>query len=194
MLKAIIRKEALIARNSLSADDVWLLSLKLLEGFKKLNFSKINSVHVFLPIVDKNEPNTFLILDWLQATHPVIQIIVPKAEFDSHALSHHIYSGPDDLVKNKYQIPEPQHAPLFIGVPDMVLVPLLAFDTRGYRVGYGKGFYDRFLQNINTLKVGLSLFDQVENIEDVHEHDVKLDLCITPDKIVNFTDENAKRK
>jgi 5-formyltetrahydrofolate cyclo-ligase len=62
----------------------------------------------------------------------------------------------------------------------------MAFDGRGYRVGYGKGFYDRFLQGMDTLKVGLSLFDVSDNIDDVNEHDLKLDLCVTPAKLFDF--------
>jgi 5-formyltetrahydrofolate cyclo-ligase len=68
----------------------------------------------------------------------------------------------------------------------MVLVPLLAFDRQGFRVGYGKGFYDRFLQNLSTLKIGLSFFDADEDIDDVHAYDIQLDQCITPNKIVTF--------
>ena len=75
---------------------------------------------------------------------------------------------------------------MFDGVPDMVLVPLLAFDKKGYRVGYGKGFYDRFLQNIETQKIGLSLFEVIDEINDVHLNDIRLDKCITPNGIVKL--------
>jgi 5-formyltetrahydrofolate cyclo-ligase len=68
----------------------------------------------------------------------------------------------------------------------MVIVPLLAFDKKGYRVGYGKGFYDRFLANIETQKVGLSFFEPIEEINDVHLNDIRLDQCITPNGIINF--------
>ena len=71
-------------------------------------------------------------------------------------------------------------------MPDLVIVPLLAFDKKGYRVGYGKGFYDRFLQNSKTLKIGLSFFAPTEEIIDVHLNDVRLDKCITPAGIIEF--------
>jgi 5-formyltetrahydrofolate cyclo-ligase len=67
-----------------------------------------------------------------------------------------------------------------------VIIPLLAFDERGYRVGYGKGFYDRFLQGLTTLKVGVSFFESGDDIEDVNEHDVQMDLCITPHRVYDF--------
>lgn len=71
---------------------------------------------------------------------------------------------------------------------EVVFVPLLAFDKQGNRVGYGKGFYDRFLKQCKTdvVKIGLSLFDAEEEIEDVLENDIPLDYCITPNKIHEF--------
>lgn len=186
MLKSDLRKQALNERKLLTDDQFGVASKKLLDRFKTLDFSEINSIHVFLPIVAKKEPDTFLIIDWLQYQHPHIQIIVPKADFESNLMSHYIFNGKEDLKNNHYHIPEPQNALPFKGIPDMVLVPLLAFDKKGYRVGYGKGFYDRFLQNIETKKIGLSLFEAVDEIADVHLNDIRLDQCITPDRIINF--------
>ena len=53
-------------------------------------------------------------------------------------------------------------------------------------MGYGKGFYDRFLENINAQKIGLSLSPAIEKIDDVNEHDIHLDFCITPTAIIKF--------
>ena len=71
---------------------------------------------------------------------------------------------------------------------DLVLVPLLCFDKKGFRVGYGKGFYDRFLSKCRSdvLKIGLSYFKPVEKIEDVRDFDVALDYCITPKGVWHF--------
>lgn len=101
-------------------------------------------------------------------------------------MAHYKYIGEADLKNNAYHIPEPSHAPIFERVPDLVIVPLLAVDKRGYRVGYGKGFYDRFLQAIQTRKVGLSFFEPIPEIIDVHLNDVRLDQCITPHGIIDF--------
>lgn len=71
---------------------------------------------------------------------------------------------------------------------DMIIIPMLAFDRMGNRVGYGKGFYDRFLHRCKAdcLKVGLSYFEPVEEISDVHAGDVRLDLCITPERVYQW--------
>ena len=70
----------------------------------------------------------------------------------------------------------------------MVFVPLLVFDQHGHRVGYGKGYYDRFLDQCSesTLKVGLTFFDPVTKIEDIETHDISLDFALTPERIYAF--------
>ncbi|WP_256002826.1 5-formyltetrahydrofolate cyclo-ligase [Pedobacter deserti] len=186
MKKAEIRKEAMRQRKALSELQVAELSLGLLEQFKRLDFTGVKTLHVFLPIAEKNEPDTFLFIEWLQAEHPDVKIIVPRADFDSALMTNHVYAGREDLQKNLYNILEPQKSALHTGDVGMVLVPLLAFDRRGYRAGYGKGFYDRFLSGLETLKVGVSFFGPVEEIEDVHENDVRLDCCITPEHMYSF--------
>lgn len=186
MDKRTLRKEALAKRNALTEHQLDELNESLLTQFKTLNFSKATCIHIFLPIVVKREPNTFLMIEWLQQHHPEIQIIVPKADFSSNLMENYIFTKKEDLIINEYHIPEPQTAEQFTGVPDMVIVPLLAFDEGGYRVGYGKGFYDRFLHEISTQKIGLSFFNAVPEINDVHLNDIRLDKCITPNQIYNF--------
>ncbi len=186
MLKAELRKQALEQRNSLTDEERLSLNEKLLKQFKTLAFSNIKSIHIFLPIVQKKEPDTFLIIEWLEHHHPEIEVVVPKADFKSSIMAHYTYLNKADLLNNQYHIPEPQNSRPFTGTPDMVIVPLLAFDKRGYRVGYGKGFYDRFLQGLSTQKIGLSFFEAVSKINDVHLNDIRLDKCITPERIIEF--------
>ena len=91
--------------------------------------------------------------------------------------------------KNQYGIPEPTGG---VAVRerdiDIVFIPLLAFDKSGNRVGYGKGYYDRFLSKCrkDVLKIGLSFFPPVDSIEDVDFFDKKLDFCITPERVYAF--------
>lgn len=186
MKKSALRKQANLLRAQLDAKAIQSLSNQLLTQFSRLNFSGVKVLHIFLPIQEKNEPDTFLLIEWLRAHHPDIKIIVPKSDFSTFLMTHHVLGDHKELRKNAFNILEPQQGEEHKGDIDMVILPLLAFDSRGYRAGYGKGFYDRFLQGMDTLKVGLSLFDVSENIEDVNEHDLKLDLCITPGKLYDF--------
>lgn len=186
MDKASIRKRILPIRKGLSPEKVQELTEKLLEQFKQLDLSKVKTLHIFLPIKSQNEPDTFLIINWLKKHHPQIRIVVPRADFETSLMTHHYFEGMDDLEMNAYQILEPAKAKIHEGEIQMVIVPLIAFDQNGYRVGYGKGFYDRFLQGIETEKIGLSLLDELVEIDNVNEHDVRLDRCITPDKTYVF--------
>lgn len=65
---------------------------------------------------------------------------------------------------------------------DLVFVPLVAVEQRGYRVGYGKGYYDRFLSACKkeVTTVGFSFFEPLPSIDDLEAHDVPLSFCITP--------------
>ncbi|MGY0039521.1 5-formyltetrahydrofolate cyclo-ligase [Pedobacter sp. NJ-S-72] len=191
MNKAEIRKQETLRRKELSQKQVTELSEKLLEQFASLDFSSVKILHVFLPIAEKNEPNTFLLIEWLKKHHPQIKIIVPRADFKTSLMTHHHYTGKEELLKSSFNILEPMAQQEHKGAIDMVIVPLLAFDDRGYRVGYGKGFYDRFLVGKNILKVGLSFFKSVGTIVDPHVNDVRLDLCITPDQVIYFKDRVA---
>jgi 5-formyltetrahydrofolate cyclo-ligase len=93
------------------------------------------------------------------------------------------FEGLHQLKKNKWGILEPEQ-----GVPtptekiDAVIVPLLAFDEKGHRVGYGKGFYDRFLAQCrkNCQRIGISFFSAATLIEDIDENDIQLTSCINP--------------
>lgn len=90
---------------------------------------------------------------------------------------------------NAFGVPEPIGATnIETSQIELFIVPLLSFDKNGYRVGYGKGYYDRFLKDRNkdSITVGFSYFDPVERISDTDEYDVRLDYCITPDEIFTF--------
>jgi 5-formyltetrahydrofolate cyclo-ligase len=72
---------------------------------------------------------------------------------------------------------------------EVIFVPLLVFDKLGHRVGYGGGYYDNFLENIkdDVLKIGLSLFDPIDKIQDIKRYDISLDYTITPKQVYDFT-------
>lgn len=93
------------------------------------------------------------------------------------------------LIENTWGIPEPLDANHCTDTPDVVFIPLLAFDFEGNRVGYGKGYYDRYLYTLpsNVLKIGISLFAPVEYIDDSDEFDIQLDYCITTKLVYDFT-------
>ncbi|WP_345949876.1 5-formyltetrahydrofolate cyclo-ligase [Mucilaginibacter sp. PAMB04274] len=183
MTKAEIRKLYIAKRNLLSQAEYDDLNHQLLHQFQQLNLAGIKCIHLFLPIHKRKEPDTFLIRNWLKDNHPDILLAFPKADFAHHTMQNYADDEQLELSINAFGIPEPVSGnaidPLTI---DMMLVPLLAFDKQGYRVGYGKGFYDRFIVQCgaDTRFIGLSFFDPVEVIDDVNEFDRKITEYILP--------------
>ena len=132
----------------------------------------------------------------ISTTNPIIniingkekQVIISKSNFKDYSLTNYILDDDVILELNKYGIPEPKNGKkIKNNLIDVVFVPLLSYDKKGSRVGYGKGFYDRFLSNQknNIIKVGLSFFGPEETVEK-KEFDQSLDYCITPEKVFSF--------
>jgi 5-formyltetrahydrofolate cyclo-ligase len=143
--------------------------------------------HLFLPITEQNEVNTEYILNLLMGKDK--EIVLSKTDFQNHQMTHFLLTEDTKIKKNSYNIPEPVSGEqISVEKIDVVFIPLLAYDRNGNRVGYGKGFYDKFLSECreNVVKVGLSFFNPENEIEDVYEDDIPLDYCITPDTIYRF--------
>lgn len=190
MLKKDIRKIYKDKRLQLSSSEKEKLDDLLLIQFQRLPLPYLQVLLSYWPIASTNEINTHTITDFIEFRNPGIRIAYPVTDFISHTMTAVLTDIDTEFSENMYQITEPIATEKIVpGLIDMVLVPLLGFDERGYRVGYGKGFYDKFLSecNENVLKVGLSYFEPIASIEDIDAHDIKLDHCITPDKIYNFT-------
>lgn len=178
-------------RDQLTEVEYARLNLQLLENFKQLSLilTDVRYLHTYLPIVKNKEPNTLLIIEYLKVNWPHIGIVVPKSDLTNNIMTHHLLDSEQELISNKWGINEPAAGKLIKEqLIDMVLLPLLAFDMGGTRVGYGKGYYDRFLVNCkpDVRKIGLSLFDPVDKIIDGESHDIPLDFCITPNKTWDF--------
>ncbi len=189
MKKQELRKIYLEKRLQLSETEYENLNQQLLLQFMQLDFSKITAVHLFLPMLRTKEPNTWLMIKYLQKEHPNINRVFPKADFKQKKLINFLEDEDLIIAENKFCIPEPISGNQFyIDKNSMVIVPLLAFDLTGNRVGYGGGFYDRFLAEceVGTQFIGLSFFEPFELIEDAEVFDVKLYQCITPAKVWKF--------
>lgn len=174
-------------RQNLSVTDVEENSLAIANAVLKLPIWEKTYFHIFLPIEEHKEVDTELILHLLSGKDK--EIIVSKANFETRKMTHFLLTDNTKIKKNEYNIPEPVDG---IEVPsqkiEVVFIPLLAFDIKGNRVGYGKGFYDKFLAECKpeTIKIGLSFFESEEKINDVFEGDIPLNYCVTPIKTYSF--------
>lgn len=174
-------------RKSLSDEEIEEKSLAVANRLIHLPIWEKNYFHIFLPITEQKEIDTEFILHLLAGKDK--EIIVSKSDFETRKMTHFLLTDNTKIKKNEYNIPEPVDG---IEVPsskiEVVFVPLLAFDKLGNRVGYGKGFYDKFLSECkeDVLKIGLSFFEAEEEITDVFESDIRLNICITPSKAYLF--------
>lgn len=190
MTKQEIRKLYKQKRVDLSSSEKLKLDDLLLIQLQRLSFN--NNIHVILsfwPLENHGEMNTHLYTRYLELTIPDVRIAFPVINFNENQMHAVLVDDETEFVENRYGIAEPEEgeeiSPEEI---DLIFVPLLAFDENGFRVGYGKGYYDRFLQHCrkNVITVGFSYFEAVEKIEDTHQYDVPLNYCITPHKIYEF--------
>jgi 5-formyltetrahydrofolate cyclo-ligase len=187
--KQDLRKTYLAKRMALSPDEYADGNQKLLNGFVTIDLNGINCISLFLPMLERREPDTLLIIDWLKKHHPQIKLAFPKSDFATHSMQHFLEDDHLEIDTNDYGIPEPVKGKTIQNNKiDMVIAPLLAFDKKGYRVGYGKGFYDRLMAQCkpDAKFIGLSFFEPVDAIGDISEYDIPLHQCITHAKIWNF--------
>jgi len=174
-------------RAALSIDDIEEKSLAIANELLQLPIWDKTYYHVFLPIEEQKEVNTEYILHLLSGKDK--EIVVSKSDFETRKMAHFLLTDNTKIKKNEYNIPEPVNGlPVPSETIEVVFVPLLAFDVFGNRIGYGKGFYDKFLAECKpeTIKIGLSFFGAVNQIDDVFESDVKLDYCVTPELTYKF--------
>lgn len=187
MLKAEIRKLYLQKRLELDSNSIQVLNKKITDRFLQFLPEHIFTVHIYLPMEVRGEINTWPIIQRLWEMD--LNTVVPVMQAEDTSLSSRVLTPEIKLKQNFWGVPEPVGAqPADKNVIDLVIVPLLAFDIRGFRVGYGKGYYDRFLACFEEqpLKVGLSFFEPIDEISDLIPADIPLDFCIIPDRIVEF--------
>lgn len=195
MRKYELRKIYLVKKKVLSSDERAEKNRQIADNFfQNFDLSRIRFLHCFLPIERFNEIDTGMIFGKIWRDFPEIETLVPRVNFQTNEIENLKFTPETELVQNVWEIYEPAHNELIEAEKvDLVLVPLLCFDERGNRVGYGKGFYDRFLSRCrkDCLKIGLSYFPPVGEIEDAREFDVKLDFCVTPDEVFHHRDTKS---
>ena len=192
MTKAELRHQFRARRRQVSEVEALGLNQRLTEQFfRKIDLTAVRVLHTFLSSERLREVDTFSLLRQLHSSFPNIQLVVPRTDFETGQLQHVAWTPDTPLTVNSFGLPEPVNGqPVDPKRVDLILIPLLAYDIYGNRVGYGGGFYDRFLTECrpDAGKLGLSWFSPVEKITDTQPSDVPLDACLTPEKIYTFAD------
>ena len=187
MKKTELRAKYKALRANLSTKKIEDSSLLIANLVLKLPIWDHSFFHIFLTINSLKEVETEPILSILSGKDK--HIVLSKTDFKAKTMSHVLLQDNTSIKPNSWNISEPENGiPISDQQIQVVFIPLMAFDELGNRVGYGKGFYDGFLENCSkdTLKIGLSFFEADAEIENIEPHDIALDYCITPHKTYTF--------
>ena len=184
--KKFYRTKFQALRMKLLKNDMDSLSDKIFSLVKNLPISKKETFHLFISSEEKREVETKKILYYLYSLNKIVATskILPDKD-----LVHVLINKKTRFVENRFKILEPDSRQEILPAEiDVVFIPLLCFDKKGNRVGYGGGYYDKFLKKTSRscLKIGLSFFEPVDFIEGISKTDITLDMCITPEKLYNF--------
>ena len=175
MNKLEIRKKVIKIRKKKSSKDLKINLGHVLRIIKK---HKIVSGFVAGYYPYNYEIDSIRILEKLEKKK--FQISLPKIK-KKNQMDFFQWSIKDPLVVNKYGIPEPISDKIIY--PNILLVPLVAFDKNFNRIGYGGGFYDRYIRKIKRIKkivtIGLAYSFQKVNKIPIKDYDIKLDYIIT---------------
>lgn len=181
MTKDEIRSELKAKRRALTAEDQSEMSRAITDNFLSLsNYKNVDTVMVYMSAF--KEPSTGGIIETLKRDSK--NIIVPISNTDDFTITPSYFS--ETLKSGAYGIPEPQNiAKADIKDIDIALIPGIAFDTSGARIGFGKGYYDRFLSEFKGIKIGICYDFQVLSDIPSSDHDIKMDMIITEKRIYN---------
>jgi len=190
MTKEELRKIYLEKRKALSHKQTMVETDLLLIQFQNLHLPSFENVLSYRAIASKQEIDMDIFESYLELTNPSTTFCYPVCDLQTCTLQAISTDSETAFSVNKWGIEEPQSNTILSPKDiDIVFVPFLAFDEKGFRVGYGKGFYDRFLSlcRPDVLKVGFSFFPPEKNISDVNDFDIPLHIGITPEKIYVFS-------
>lgn len=188
--KADLRKEYKERRKALGGEAREALSKAIAERFiSEIPLWGQERVFVYLPIERFAEINTYLLIDALRERYPVLQWVLSRTNTADGSMQTIRWTSDTRIETTDWGIPEPiGGVEVSPGDIDLAIIPLLAYDQQGQRVGYGKGMYDRFLASCRPgmRRIGLSFFSAEEAIADAGEHDIPLHACITPEQAIFF--------
>lgn len=179
----LAKRKAINPKQKLQYDDLLLIQ------FQKLYFPTTSTLLTYFPIPHQAEPNTIAFTNYLRHTIPNLQIAYPVCNFVNNTMQAIAINEDTVYLTNSYGIAEPKQGNVLSPQQiDLVFVPLICYNTEGYRVGFGKGFYDKYLSQCKQecIFIGFSYFEPVEKIEDVNHLDIPLHYCITPHHLYEF--------
>lgn len=173
-MKNQIRRQMLQKRSQVCEQEKFLAGEKVFENLLKIP-EFVSSKSCFCYVDFKNEIPTQKVRDFFSKR----ELVVPKIDGVMHAVKQ--VSG---IEKNAFGIDEPKEYEIYEKCPDISIIPLVACDKKGNRIGFGKGYYDRYLRGKETLKIGVCYDFQVLESVPSEEQDITLDYIVTEKEII----------
>lgn len=189
MVKSLVRREFLQKRLDLPQEVIVSYTVAMKARFESMHLAPIEVLLSYYPLVSRQEFDVSVCDQVVLERFSRSKVAWPKTDPENSTMEAHMLEEHGLFAKNKFNILEP------IGnnvIPpelvDIVFVPLVACNFEGFRVGYGKGFYDRYLKRCRPgiPKIGFCFFEPLDTIEDINEFDVPLSHCITPSRLYEF--------
>ena len=176
-----IREKYKALRQALPADKKALMDKKICDTFLSLATYRYASV-LLMYAPKSDEVNIFPIAE--RALADGKQVAFPRCKPETHDMDYHFITSLDQLEKGSYGLLEPNPSlPIFdcstSTAPGACIVPALVYDKRGYRLGYGKGYYDRYLGGYNGSKVGMIYSDYIIDSLPRGRFDLNVDFIVT---------------
>jgi len=177
--KAALRKHLLEKRDSMSFDIMEIHTQKILSKLKKIKpFSEAKSIGCYYSIGSEVKTNDIIKL--LLEREKIVSL--PKVTDDTM-----VFRKIDDLTKlekGDFDISEPKENCPIEESHDVILVPCIGLDSNGNRIGYGHGFYDKYLGKNDSVKIALTYSKQIVKTIPTSEYDVKMDWIVTESDII----------
>lgn len=184
-LKNEFRAAALARRDALSAEQRGDAAKAIASASLPVELSRETVVAGYSPINSEIDPFPLMRALADKGAALALPVIIQR----NHALIFRDWSSDEGLVRGQYGIFQPSSDAADVD-PDIVLVPLAAFDRAGHRIGYGRGYYDRTLQNLRAMKritvIGVAFAVQEIEVVPALPHDEQLDCVLTERELIDL--------
>ncbi len=176
-------------RKNLTQQQMHARLAAMLEHFREIPIKTGGMVLSFQPILQNHEVPIQYFEDDAEDVFSISSFCYPAADFGSGHMQ--AFLGDENIVWEEadFGLTQPRSGTLVMPHKmDSIFIPLLAFDEQGNRLGYGKGFYDRYLQTCrpDAQKIGFSWFEAEILLPSIDAHDVPLNYCVTPNRLYVF--------
>lgn len=191
-LKKELRKSLLADRMALTEPELIAKSRQIFERWRnRFSLKRVGFFHSYQTMPQKHEVDSHDFIDFVRERHPQVHVVVPVVDAINRTLRHALVHDDIEMRKNKWGILEPHIAVDFVHPVqlDMIIVPLLGFDDSGHRLGYGAGYYDRFLALTRPACIKIGLCFEIGHMKSPlpsEPHDIPLDFVVTEETTYRF--------